>query len=36
MGGGLLNLSDDVGTKPNGYRLPINTLGDQITLEDGF
>lgn len=26
----------DVGTKPNGYRLPINTLDDQITWEDGF
>jgi len=34
-GGGLLDLADGAGRKPNGYRLPINTLGDQITLEDG-
>lgn len=36
MGGELWNLTDDVGTKPNGYRLLINTLGDRITLEYGF
>lgn len=36
MGGELLDLSGDVGTHPNGYRLPKNTVGDQITLEDGF
>lgn len=35
MGGGL-NLSDDVGTNPNGYRLPINAIGYQIALEDDF
>lgn len=31
-----MNLTDGVGTNPNGYRLPINTVGDQVMLEAGF